>query len=196
MTVHGRYTGVLRDDFAAVNDAYLQDYPGLDGGTFRVQNMPRRSAANVASSLTSGVMLSTALYLRAGDKVTNLTFVSGGTAAATPTNWWFALYSNDTTPALLAQTADQTSGAWAANTAKTLALASAVTVDADGYYYAAVMVAAGTAPTLIGATGASAAVITGDPVISRTSGSGLTTTAPATITSATTVTTIPFVVAT
>lgn len=195
MTVHGRYTGVLRDDFAAAWDAHNQDFPGVASGTFRAQNMPRRSAGDVAGP-TTGIMLSTALFLRAGDVVSNLTFVTGDTAAATPTHWWFALYSNDATPALLAQTADQTSTAWGANTAKTLALASAVTVDADGIYYAAVMVAAGTMPTYAGGKGASAAVLTGDPILSRTSGSSLTATAPATITSATTVNTVPLVVAT
>ena len=52
---------------------------------------------------------------------TNYDVYFGGTAANTPTNWWFALYDDSATPALLRQTADQTSTAWAANTAKTVA---------------------------------------------------------------------------
>jgi hypothetical protein len=43
---------------------------------------------------------------------------------------------HSTTPALLAQTADQTSTAWAANTAKTVALATAQRVTSSGVYYA------------------------------------------------------------
>lgn len=194
MTVHGRYTGVLRDDFESVWATQNQDYPNA-AGAFRAQNMPRRSAANVASTLTSGTMLATALYLAAGDTVTSLTFVSGTTGAATPTSWWFALYDNSATPALLAQTADQGSAAWSTTTAKTLALSAPVTVDTSGVYYAAVMVAAGTAPTLIGCSGSSAAVLAGDPILARTQGSSLTGTAPATITGSTTVNTIPLVVA-
>lgn len=172
-----------------------------DGGRLR-KNMRRSDIAatdgNVAA-LTTQVMTSVALYLEAGDTVTSLTFVSGTTAAGTPTNWWFALYSSAATPALLAQTADQTSTAWAANTAKTVALASPYKVTATGIYYAAVMVKATTPPTLAGRTLHNAveagAIVTGQAVLAQTSGTGLTTTAPATIASPTTVATVPLVIA-
>jgi hypothetical protein len=173
---------------------------GSPAGMFR-DNMPRRSISGNLSALTTQVMLSTALYLEAGDVVTNLTFVSGGTAANTPTNWWFALYSSAATPALLAQTADQTSTAWAANTAKTVALATAQRISTTGIYYAAVMVKATAVPTLAGAAALynaadAGALVSGQAILAQTSGSSLTDTAPSTITSATTVTTIPYVVAT
>jgi hypothetical protein len=172
----------------------------LDGGVFVRKNMRRIDIAatdgNVAA-LTTQVMSSVAVYLEAGDVVTNLTFVSGTTAAGTPTNWWFALYSSAATPALLGQTADQTSTAWGANTAKTVALTSPYTVPSTGIYYAAIMVKATTVPTLAGRTLHNAveagAVVTGQKVLSVTSGSGLTTTAPATIASPTTVATVPLV---
>jgi hypothetical protein len=174
----------------------------LDGsptGTFR-PNMARRSIGGNLSALTTQVMLSTALYLEAGDVVTNLTFVSGGTAAGTPTNWWFALYDTSSTPALLAQTADQTSTAWAANTAMTVALQTVQRITTTGIYYAAVMVKATTPPTLAGSgalenAAAAGALVSGQKILAQTSGSSLTTTAPATITSATTVVNIPYVVA-
>jgi hypothetical protein len=129
-------------------------------------------------------MTAVGIALQAGDLVTSLTFKSGATAAGTPTNWWYGLYSTAATPALLAQTADQLTAAWAANTAKTVALATAYPVPASGWYYAAVMVKATTVPTLVGLTtfaGASGGVLSTDKVLAQTSGSALTGTAPATI---------------
>lgn len=162
--------------------------------SFLQQNFDRMRAASNLSALTTQVMLSVALPLVAGDKVTNITFVSGDTAAGTPTNWWFALY--DTAGALLAQTADQTSTAWAANTAKKVALATAQTISTPGIYYAAIMVKATTVPTLAGVA-VQNAVIAGAlglsmKVLAQTSGSGLTDTAPATIASPTTVANVPW----
>lgn len=171
---------------------------GSPTGVFR-ENLRRAECGGNLAALTTQVMSAVALYLEAGDVVTNLTFCSATTAAGTPTNWWFALYSTAATPALLGQTADQTSTAWAANTAKTVALATPYTVATTGVHYAAIMVKATTVPTLLGASlnaNASAAVVTGQKVLANTSGSSLTDTAPATIASPTTVATVPYVVAT
>ncbi|MBL7487090.1 hypothetical protein [Frankia sp. AgW1.1] len=165
-----------------------------------VENMSRVTAGTNLSALTTQVMLSTPIYLTKGTVVTNLTFVSGATAAGTPTNYWVALYSNAATPALLAQSADQTSTAWAAETALTLALSAPQTITTSGVYYAAIMVKATTPPTLAGVgragAGPSAAVIAGNAILAQTSGSSLTATAPATIATPTTVGTIPLVVVT
>ncbi|KAB8186869.1 hypothetical protein FH608_046100 [Nonomuraea phyllanthi] len=200
MTVHGRYTGILRDDFGYYADDLYQGEPGVDftsGDLYRA-NLSRRACDTDLDPLTTQVMLSVALYLRAGDVVTNLTFKSGATAADTPTNWWFALY--DTEGALLAQTADQTTTAWAANTVKTLALSSAQTIEETGVHYAGIMVKATDLPSLVGASlgiaGASAGWFTGEKIIAQTSGSSLTTTAPATIATPTAVVNVPRVVAT
>jgi hypothetical protein len=174
----------------------------LNGSPTGVQrsNLDRRYLTSNLSALTTQVLLSTAIELEAGDVVTNLTFVSGATAAGTPANWWFALYSSAATPALLSQSADQTSTAWAANTAKTLALAAPQTITTSGVYYAAIMVKAATPPTLAGVAVENAAVagavITGQAVLAQTSGSSLTTTAPATVASPTTVANVPYVIAT
>lgn len=179
-----------------ITDAYL-----LEGGpsAFLKENFGRYFAASNCAALATGVMTAVALPLRTGQTVTSLTFVSGATAAGTPTHWWFALYSNAATPALLAQSADQTSGAWAAHTAKTLALATPQLVTADGIYYAAVMVTATTPPTLEGITlenaVAAGAIVTGMAVLAQTSGSALAASAPATIATPTTVATVPYVVA-
>jgi hypothetical protein len=202
VTQLGRFTGVARDELAGIADDYRQGLGGVligtdTGGAFYRPNMRRLEVSADNGAAGTGVMLSASLFLRKGDVVTNLTFRSGATALATGTHWWFALYSAAATPALMAQTADQTSAAWAALTAKTLALSAPVTIPSDGYYWAACMVAATTPPSLVGAAPlVSGGVIAAEQPLARTSGSSLAATAPATIASPTTVATVPYVVAT
>ncbi len=161
---------------------YLQGQPS---GLYQ-ESFDRSAAAttDVAAALTTQVMTSVALFLEVGQTVTSLSFLSGATAASVPTNWWFALYSDAATPALLAQTADQTTGAWAADTIKTLALATPYVVPATGVYYAAIMVKATTVPSLIAKVAGRAAVngsLLSSKAIAQTSGAALVATAPATI---------------
>jgi hypothetical protein len=127
-------------------------------------------------------MTAVPIKLAAGDVITNISIVTGATAGATISNWWFALYSNAATPALLAQTADQTSGAIALNTVITKALATAQTISAPGIYWVALMFNATTQPSLLGAVTA-APIVTGERNLSVTSGASLTTTATATLAS-------------
>ena len=169
----------------------------LAGGAVARYNMRRHDAATDTASLTTQVMTAVALNLQAGDLVTSLAFASGGTAAGTPTNWWFALYSNADVPALLAQTADQTTTAWAADTVKDLALTTPQLITVSGIYWAAIMVKATTVPSLVGVTlgrvKASAGFLSTDKALAVTSGAALTTTAPATLATPTTVTPVPLV---
>ncbi len=81
-------------------------------------------------------------------------FVSGGTAAVTPTNWWFSLH--DSTRKALARTADQLTAAWAANTAKSLAIAqttagtaTSYTTTYTGLHYLGIMIKATTVCSII-----------------------------------------------
>jgi len=188
-------------DYDARVDTLAGDQSALNGsptGVFRA-NLRRTECGGNLAALTTQVMTASALYLEAGDVVTNLTFCSGTTAASVPTNWWFALYSTAATPVLLGQTADQATAAWAANTAKTVALAAPYTATVTGIHYAAVMVKATTPPTLLGAAlhaPAAGAVVTGQKVLAATSGAALTDTAPATLAAPATVGTVPYVVAT
>lgn len=189
----GLYQRNVRDALGYVNAG---DPASPD--TFFRRNLPRIGLTDSGGdtnhvALATGVMTSVPFFLAAGDLVTNLTFVSGNTAAGTPTNWWFALYSNEATPALLGQTADQTSTAWAANTVKTLALAAAYRVQKTGFYWAGINVTATTVPTLLGSIGAKP-VLTGERNLSQSSGTGLTTTAPATIATPTVKNFVPFAV--
>lgn len=148
--------------------------------------------ANNAIGAT-GVAHSTAVSLQAGDVVTNITFVTGATAAGTPTAGYVALYSSAATPALLAQSADFTTTARAANTAYTIPLATAQTITQTGLYYVSIAFAASTVPTLRGTSVGNAvmagAIVTNMSVLAQTHGSSLTGTAPATIASGTAVAT-------
>lgn len=198
MTANGRFLGVVRDELATASDVARQAVAGVDPSTTMYRaNMRRLDATADLGALTTQVMTSVPVYLRRGDVVTNISVRSGATAAGTPTNYWFALYSNATTPALLGQTADQLTAAWGATTNKTLALASPVTIQADGTYWVGIMVKATTVPTLVGvSTTASAGIVTGERNLAQTSGSALTTTAPATIASPTAAATVPLVILT
>lgn len=195
MTQLGGLTRNVRDALA-----YLDTVLPASPDTFFRANLPRLGltdsggdTGNVA--LTTQVMTSVPLKLYAGDVITNLSFMSGQTAAGTPTNWWFALYDTAATPALIAQTADQTSGAWAANTVKTLPLSAPYTVPKTGIYWAAVHVKATAVPSLLGAL-AVKPIVTGERNLAQTSGSSLTTTAPATIATPAAANFAPYVVAT
>jgi hypothetical protein len=182
VTVLGRYPRPVVD--SPVFDAPYNALPGVDQDGFVRSNMPMWAAVANITAVGTGIAIGVPIYLRKGDVVTSLTFVSGGTAAVTLTNWWHALY--DTDGVLLAQSADQTSAAWAADTAKKLNLSSPVTVAKDGWYTAATMTAAATVQTMVGAVppAGTAVAFTGSKAMGRTFGSSLTATAPATISGA------------
>ncbi|MGW4648046.1 hypothetical protein [Kitasatospora sp. NPDC004289] len=173
MTVLGAFRGNVRDDLSWLNTAGRPD----PTQTFYRANLARVGLDDTAA-LTTQVMTSVPVYLYEGDLVTNLTFISGGTAAGTPTNYWAALYSP--AGALLSQSADKTSTAWAADTAVTFALGTAQRITKSGIYYAAIQVKATTVPTLVG-TQTAKPVLSGEGNLAQTSGSSLTATAPATI---------------
>jgi hypothetical protein len=168
----------------------------MDGGTTIRTNLERAEMRSDLSALTTQVMLSVAIPLQQYDKVTSITVRTGGTAANTPTNWWFALYDDSATPALLAQTADQTSTAMAADDYITVALQSVVQIERAGIYRVGIMVKASAVPTLVGTALDHAEIstgLTGQALLSATSGSSLTTTAPATVATPTAVVNVPWV---
>lgn len=146
----------------------------------RAETMPRTQTLASLGMLLSGRLHLVAVQLPAGLPVASITFVAGATGAATPTNQWFALFNNAATPALLRQTADDTTAAWAANALKTLTLTSPFTTTYSGLHYLGIMVAATTVPTLMGVNGITAITATG-PTLSGSSTAGLTT--PASFTS-------------
>lgn len=193
MTTLGRYTRSIMD--SSVLDWPYNALPGVDQDTFVRSNIPVYSCTSDLAATGTGVGIGTRIWLRRGDVVTYLTFVSGNTAAGTPTNWWHALYSS--AGALLAQSADQLTAAWAANTAKKLALSAAYTVLTDGWYIAATSTTATTPQTLIGAAPivtATAGVHTSSVALGFTFGSAMAGTAPATTGTQTGVAKCPLVI--
>lgn len=129
------------------------------------------------SALTSGTLYLVAVFLRAGQKVSNISFHSATTAAGTPTNGIFALYDNNR--ALLAQTANFTSEAWAANSIKTKALTAPYTATYTGLHYVGIMVTATTVPTMKGNTAKTGGQLAGQaPILHGNSTTGLTTSLP------------------
>lgn len=195
MTQLGLYGNNVRDMLGA----YAASVPSSPS-TFYRANQPRVGLYDSVSdanslALATGVMTSVPIFLAAGDVITNISFVSGNTAAGTPTNWWFALYDTSATPALISQTADQTSGAWAAFTTQTKALTAPYTVSKTGVYWVTINVTATTVPTLLGSVGVKP-IVTGERNLSQSSGSSLTTTAPATIATPTVKNFVPYVVLT
>lgn len=129
------------------------------------------AAADLAGILSTGRLNLVAIYLRAGQTINSITFVSGSTPLSVGSNQWFSLYSS--ARAKLAVTNDDTSTAWAANTPKTLTLASAYPVTASGLYYLGITVVATTVPTLRGNT-TLANVTTIAPILAGSSSGSLT----------------------
>ncbi|MFB4276046.1 hypothetical protein ACBJ59_12180 [Nonomuraea sp. MTCD27] len=180
MTVLGRYyEGVLAD--AAAFDLPFNALPGVSQGSFVRSNIPVWACTSDLAATATGVAIGTRIWLRKGDVVTNISFVAGNTALATGTAGWHALYDPD--GALLAQSAAQGATAWAANTARKLALTAPKTITVDGWYIVATSTTAATVQTLIGnapIVAATAAVHTGSKALGFTFGSATGDVAPAT----------------
>jgi hypothetical protein len=142
------------------------------------ETIPRESCAEVnTTAAASGTLRMDAIYLVAGQLVSNITISSATTAAATPTNYFFALYG----PArnLLASSANQTTTAWPANTVKTLAMTVPYRVPTSGVYYIGYMMTATTVATIKGGTAKTGAQLAGAaPILHGTSTTGLTTALP------------------
>lgn len=161
----------------------------LKGGLY--ETVERQTVADDLAALASGTLVLCAIDLPGGLLISNITFVAGATAAGTPLNQWFALY--DGSLKKLAVTADDTSTAWAANAAKTLAIANGYRTQGSGLFYLGCMVKATTVPTLSGVS-LRAGVAGLTPKLCGTSTGGLTApaTAPDPAAALTTVNAIPY----
>jgi len=200
MEAHGAFTGVVRDSLANVFNSDAARYPGVEptaGAIYRA-NLSRTQLTHTVAAITSAVIQSVPLYFAQGETITSLSWFSGSTALGTPANTWAALYS----PAnvLLGQSTDQPAITWGANAVKTFTLATPVIAPASGFYRAALMVKATTMPTHVGvnlvhANNSTAFMATGDLILSATSDTAMTTTAPAALGTLTGVVGVPMVVA-
>ena len=123
--------------------------------------LPRKSPiGNTTSAITSGRICWSAIDLVAGQAVSAITFYSGPTAAVSPTNQWFAIA--DASRLIVAITANDTTTAWGANTAKTLSVAGGPwTAPTTGVFYVGQMVEASTPPSLLCAAASNMGNVTG-----------------------------------
>ena len=144
----------------------------------KAETFPRvNNYLTAQTPLSSGRMMLVAINLPAGLTVASVSFLSSTTALSAGTNQWFALYTS--ARALIAQTTNDTSTAWAASTVKTLSFASPPTTTYAGLHYLGIMVAATTPPSLACASSLGPAIGL-PPLLCGASDTGLTTTAPAT----------------
>lgn len=162
------------------------------------ETVPRYIAGSDLAIAATGVVLGVGVPLQFGEAVRQITFVTGATAAGTPTAGFAALYSP--AGALLAQTADFGSTARAANTAFTVSLASTQFATTPGLYIVAISFTATTVPTLRGASVGNA-VVAGNlglsaGVLAQTFGSAVGGTAPANIATPTNNASVPYLVCT
>ncbi|MEU4165573.1 right-handed parallel beta-helix repeat-containing protein [Streptomyces sp. NPDC026665] len=114
-----------------------------------------RLRCGTSSTPTSGTLYLVPIWLPKGFVVSNITFISAGTAAVSLTNWWFSLH--DSGRKMLARTFDQTTTAWAANTIKTLGVqqttagnVTSYTTTYTGLHYVGIMIKATTVCNIVG----------------------------------------------
>lgn len=132
----------------------------------------RTAATGSAALLSTGrLTLAGGVVLQRGRTISSITFVAAGTGAGTPTNQWFCLV--DQALNVLAKTVDDTTTAWSANAAKTLAISGGYTPTADIAVFLGINVTATTVPTLT-QVGIATAVGGLTPMIAATSTTGLT----------------------
>lgn len=134
------------------------------------ETIPAGAGFGATTGGASGVVHLHGIYLPKGVTITTISFVSGATAAGTPTNQWFALC--DSGRNVLRVTANDTTTAWGSSTVKSLNLTSTFTTTYSGLHYLACCVTATTVPSF---RGVNAGTFTGVAVQSFTSTTGQTT---------------------
>lgn len=100
--------------------------------------------------LTSGTPRAVLAGFAVPTLVTGIKFVTGSTAAVSPTHWWVA--ATDTSGNVLAVSADQTTTAIGASSVITVPFTTPTVLQAGNVYFH-LMVAAGTVPTVAGLSG-------------------------------------------
>lgn len=161
-------------------------------------NVPRvgPTAINTISATSAGTLLLYLIHLPAGTLVSNISFMSGSTAlntAGSGPHAWVALYNGSRS--LLGQSTDTTTLSWAANTVKTIDLATPYITTYSGYYYLGLMVhcgSTGTMPNFTGVNLGSTNLASLDPPVGGSANTGLGATAPGTAGSITQSSNIPW----
>lgn len=159
----------------AVPRLSLQQSLMMPTGAIAEVGMGRCTAMTSQAVLTSGTLrLCGLMVLPKGRPINTITMYAGSTAAITPTHQWFALVRVSDL-AVLAKTANDLTTPWAGGAAKALTTAAPYTPADHELAWAAVLVVAGTVPTMIGWSVGVAAVVSAPPVLCGNSTAGLTT---------------------
>ena len=159
------------------------------------------ASADTAAIAASGTAVAVAVPVEIGDVVSRITVLVGATAAGTPTNAFAAVYSGIAVPALLSQSVSSGAGVVNASGAFTFVLATPVTATyasaPTGFLYVSLVFAATVTPsvatTLVAAAVGYKAFPNSPLFLAATHGTGLSTAAPATIATPTTISTVPVV---
>lgn len=184
----GRPSNVTQNDLALRSNAEVFGLGGMIDG----------------AALTTQVMTVVAVPVQVGDTISQVQVRTGATAAATPTNSWAAVYAGNApgnaATVLLAQSVDAGAAAIAASSTITFTLSTPQTVTnvnaPSGYWYVAVMVKAGTVPTLAAIPVAAAVAgpfFAGGATACIAASAGLTTAAPAALVAGTAQANVPIV---
>ena len=153
------------------------------------ETFSRRYISSDCAIAATGISYCTRFPVTFGDLLGAVTFVTGGTAADTPTAGYVAIRNASGT--VVAQSADLADTARAANTSYKVAMTTPYLVQAPGLYYVEFSFTATAVPTLAGRSfedaeqaGATALSL---PILAQTHGVAVGATPPATIATPTTV---------
>lgn len=175
-SLYVKSSGIWNNFPPGLREFYARPTGAISESISRLTNM---SGSNTP---TSGNLYLQALAIPASVSIGHIAFVSGLTAAISPTHWWFCLF--DSNRNLLASTADQTTTAFNASTLTSLPIstvaagsASSFTTTYTGLYYVGFMMTATTLPPLVGTNhvAGDSAIISAAPILQGTSNTGQTT---------------------
>lgn len=181
---------------AVITSAVAGDRLAFDGTNWRnaltPPGDPTLPAAAKGHSFTRAIPISNqtplasqrlqlvSMWLIKGVPVSSITFFSGSTGLVTGVNQLFGVYddnagtSSGTARALLRGSNDDTSTAWAGNTAKTLNLTSSYTPTRTGQHFLGILINATTVPTLLCSSPGSTVTSGPDPDPCGSSNTGVT----------------------
>jgi hypothetical protein len=186
----GPYYGPIAGLSAAPNRVFIERETIIDKaltyGSF-ASSMPRwlgRDNITNAAPWGSGIGLAAAVPCQEGDTFSQISFITGSTGATTPTAGYVAIYDTQATPALMEQSADFGTTAFAASTLFTQNLRNPVRIPITGTYYVSISFTAATPPSLTGINVLAGAVANGlsfQPRLCAVHGSALGGVAPLTL---------------
>lgn len=160
---------------------YLYNVPAIANlgitGTI-AETLPRQLITEANNTVgASGTLYLQAIYLTAGQLVSEITVSSATTASSGTSNLFFALY--DINRNLVAQSADQGAYTWTSNSTKTLAMTTPYRVPNSAVYYVGLLQVATTIATIKGNVARiSGTLAAATPPIGGNSSTGLTSSLP------------------